>query len=167
MAVHNARDTAVSITSVALSGTHAGQFGRSHNCGTSLAAGANCTVSVVFKPASSRGKSAILTVNGTGGGLRTVELTGTGVTAAATYTVAPWSLSLGSRAVGTMSAAKTVTVQNTSSVTLSLNGIFIIGGQNPGQFARTTNCGISLAAGCSCTAIVVFKPPSEAPSPQA
>ena len=158
--VTNTSDAAVPITSVALSGAQAGQFGRSHNCGTSLAAGASCTVSVIFKPTSSGAKSAILSVNGTGGGLRTVDLTGTGVTASATYTVSPSSLSFGSRAVGTTSPAKIVTVHNTGSVALPLNGI-VLGGTNPGQFARTTNCGASLAAGASCTVSIVFKPTSK------
>ena len=158
--VTNISTTAVPITSVALSGANPGQFARTHNCGSSLAAGASCTVSVVFKPTSSGGKSAVLTVNGSGGGLRSVALTGTGVTTSALYTVSPSSLDFGSRAVGTTSAAKIVTVHNTGSVALPLNGI-VLGGANPGQFARTTNCGSSLAFGASCTVSVVFKPTSK------
>jgi Tol biopolymer transport system component len=158
--VANVSTAAVPITSVALSGANPGQFARTHNCGSSLAAGASCTVSVVFKPTSTGAKSAVLTVNGSGGGLRSVSLTGTGVTISATYTVSPSSLGFGSRAVGTTSPAKIVTVHNTGSVALPLSGI-TLGGTNPGQFARTTNCGSSLAAGASCTVSVVFKPTSK------
>jgi Tol biopolymer transport system component len=77
--VTNISAAAVAITGVTLAGTNPGQFARTHNCGTSLAAGASCTVNVVFKPTSIGAKSAVLNVNGGGGGLRSVTLTGTGV----------------------------------------------------------------------------------------
>jgi Tol biopolymer transport system component len=80
--VTNLSTAVVPITSVALSGSNPGQFSRTHTCGTALAAGAGCTVQVKFKPTSVGKKSAVLTVNGSGGGLRAVSLTGTGVKAA-------------------------------------------------------------------------------------
>ena len=78
--VTNVSAAAVPITSVALQGTQASQFARTHNCGSSLAAGASCTINVVFKPTSTGAKTATLNVNGTGGGLRSVALSGTGIT---------------------------------------------------------------------------------------
>jgi Tol biopolymer transport system component len=76
--VTNTGATAVPITSIALKGANPGQFSFTHNCGVSLAANASCTVRVVFKPTTRGAKSATLNVNGGGGGLRTVKLTGTG-----------------------------------------------------------------------------------------
>jgi Tol biopolymer transport system component len=77
--VTNVTRDPVAITGVTLSGRHPGQFSRTHDCGSTLAAGAKCTVNVVFRPTSIGRKTAYLFVNGGGAGLRTVELSGTGV----------------------------------------------------------------------------------------
>jgi probable HAF family extracellular repeat protein len=66
------------ITSIALTGTAAGQFSTTNNCGSSLAGHATCTIKVTFKPTTKGAKAATLNVNGGGGGLRTVNLNGTG-----------------------------------------------------------------------------------------
>jgi probable HAF family extracellular repeat protein len=69
----------VAISSVALTGAASGQFASTNNCGKSLAGHATCTIKVTFKPTTKGAKSAILNVNGGGGGLRVVILTGTGI----------------------------------------------------------------------------------------
>ncbi len=78
MTVTNTGPKAAAITSVALTGTAAGQFAQTNNCGKSLAGHATCTIKVTFKPTTKGAKSAFLNVNGGGGGLRSVNLTGTG-----------------------------------------------------------------------------------------
>jgi probable HAF family extracellular repeat protein len=74
----NTSASAVPITSIALVGTVPGQFVFTDNCGKSLAGKATCTMKVVFKPTAEGAKAAVLKVNGGGGGLRSVKLTGTG-----------------------------------------------------------------------------------------
>ncbi len=76
--VTNTGPKAAAITSVALTGTATGQFAQTNNCDKSLAGHAICTIKVTFKPTTKGAKSAFLNVNGGGGGLRTVTLTGTG-----------------------------------------------------------------------------------------
>ncbi len=68
----------VVITNIALTGLAAGQFAATNNCGKSLSGHATCTIKVTFKPTTKGAKSAVLNVNGGGGGLRSVTLTGTG-----------------------------------------------------------------------------------------
>jgi probable HAF family extracellular repeat protein len=68
----------VAITSITLKGTAAGQFASTNNCGSSLVGHATCTIGVTFTPTAKGAKSATLNVNGGGGGLRSVSLTGTG-----------------------------------------------------------------------------------------
>jgi hypothetical protein len=68
-------------------------------------------------------------------------------------TVSPGSLAFGSRTVGSTSPAQTVTVSNTG--TASATGLSV---GISGDYARTTTCGSSLAAGASCTASVTFTP---------
>jgi hypothetical protein len=61
-----------------LTGYTSGQFTSANNCGKSLTGHGTCTIKVTFKPTTKGAKSEFLNVNGGGGGLRTVSLTGTG-----------------------------------------------------------------------------------------
>ena len=55
-------------------------FVASHTCGTSVAVGASCTISVVLKPTTAGAKSGTLTVTAGGGAsAKTVALSGTGI----------------------------------------------------------------------------------------
>jgi probable HAF family extracellular repeat protein len=76
--VTNTSAKVVAVTSIALKGVAAGQFASTNNCGSSLVGQATCTIKVIFKPTTTGAKSATLNVNGGGGGLRVVSLTGTG-----------------------------------------------------------------------------------------
>ncbi|MDX6245480.1 MAG: hypothetical protein QOE76_3203, partial [Frankiales bacterium] len=67
-------------------------------------------------------------------------------------TVTPTSLSFGSQATGTTSNAQTVTVSNNGTGSQSVSAAI------SGQYADTTNCGSSLAAGSSCSYNVTFSP---------
>jgi hypothetical protein len=156
--IANTGTIALPISSTALTGSNPGQFSRSTNCPSQLAVGSSCTVTVVFKPTSAGAKSANLVVAlGDGAGNLTVALTGTGINYS--FSVSPSSLSFGNLARGSTSAAKNVTVTNTSSATLPIASV-ALGGNNPGQFTRTNNCPGNLSAGASCTVAVRFKPTS-------
>jgi hypothetical protein len=78
--------------------------------------------------------------------------TGTGG-GSATLTASPTSLSFGSVAVGSTSAAQTVTVHNTGTAAAAVSSI-----ATAAPFAQTNTCGTSIAAGASCTVSVTFKP---------
>ena len=69
----------LTITSIAASG----DFGQTNTCGTSVAAGANCTISVTFTPTAAGTRTGTLTVtdnnNAVAGSTQTVTLSGTGV----------------------------------------------------------------------------------------
>jgi probable HAF family extracellular repeat protein len=76
--VTNTSPNAVAITSIALRGTALKQFAFADHCGKSLAGHATCTLQAQFTPSTNGAKTAYLDVNGGGGGLRSVKLTGTG-----------------------------------------------------------------------------------------
>ena len=78
IAVRNNSASAVPITSVKLGGAGANQFASTNNCGSSVTGKGSCTIKVTFKPTSKGTKSATLSVNGGGGGLRVVTLSGAG-----------------------------------------------------------------------------------------
>jgi Cep192 domain 4 len=71
----NAGTVALSITRVTVSS----QYAQTNTCGTSVAGGASCTISVTFKPTTTGTHSGKVTItdNATGS-LKTVSLTGTG-----------------------------------------------------------------------------------------
>jgi len=77
--VQNTGTLALPITNITLSVANPGQFSQTNTCGTSVAVGATCTISVVFKPTWTGPIQATLNVNaGAGAGTQTVALTGTG-----------------------------------------------------------------------------------------
>ncbi len=154
--VTNSGTVALPITSIALGGTNPLQFSETNTCGTSVAVGGSCTVSVVFKPTRTGSMSATLNVAaGEGAGTQTVALTGTG--AVAPYTVSPTSLAFGNEYVNVSSAVQSLTVTNSGTVALPLTSI-TLAGTNPLQFSETNTCGTSVAVGATCTISVVFKP---------
>jgi hypothetical protein len=71
----------------------------------------------------------------------------------------PSTVSYGPQAVGTASAAQTITLTNTGTVSLFINSVSI-GGVNPLDFNRTDDqcIGLPVAAGASCTITTVFNP---------
>lgn len=73
------------------------------------------------------------------------------------YPVSPNSLAFGNVVRYATSAPMLVTVTNAGATALSIGSI-TLGGANPGQFARTSQCPSSLPAGGSCTVSVVFTP---------
>jgi YVTN family beta-propeller protein/probable HAF family extracellular repeat protein len=154
----NTGSLALPITNIARTGTNANQFAHSHDCGTSVAIGAACTISVTFRPTTAGAKVAAIRVNGgAGAGVQSVPLDGTGVVPS--FSIGPTTLAFGTQLRNTSSAPQSVTVTNTGSVQLPITSITLTG-TNPGQFLRTSNCVSPIAVGGSCTIDVVFRPTS-------
>jgi hypothetical protein len=91
----------------------------------------------------------------TAGALYTVE-SGMG-TNQDDVTFLPTNVSFANQAVGTASAAQSVTLSVSGPVALTIYGI-TIAGSNPGDFAQTNTCGSTVAAGANCTINVTFMP---------
>jgi hypothetical protein len=152
----NSGTAAFSISSIALTGANSGDFAQTNGCGSSVAAGAKCSISVTFKPTASGTRSAAVTfTDNASGSPQTVSLSGTGTAPIAS--VSPSSLAFAGQAVGSTSAAQTVTLTNTGTAALSISSIALTGA-NPGDFAQTNGCGSSVAAGAKCSISVTFKP---------
>jgi hypothetical protein len=149
----NTGSAALSITSIVASA----QFGQTDTCGSSVAAGGSCTISVTFTPTSTGPQSGTITItNNANGNPQTVNLTGTGtMTAAPAVSLSTTSLTFGSQQIGTTSAAQRLTVTNTGSAALSITSIVA-----SSQFGQTDTCGSSVATGGTCTISVTFTPAS-------
>ena len=158
----NTGNGALSITGISITGTNPTDFAQTNTCGSSLAAGASCTVSVTFTPASAANFTASLSIaDNASGSPQTLALSGTGVAAAAPgVSLSPATLTF-SAVAGATSAAQSTTLMNTGNATLSITGISIAG-TNASDFAETNTCGETLVAGASCTISVTFTPASAA-----
>ncbi len=149
--VSNPTGSAASVSSIAATG----DFSQTNTCGSSIAAGGSCTVSVTFAPTATGSRTGTLTVNA-GGVTNAVSLSGTGTSSSggsATLSASPTSVAFGSEAVRSTTAAQKVTVTNTGSAAASISSI-----SAGAPFAQTSTCGTSIAAGASCTVSVTFTP---------
>jgi hypothetical protein len=152
----NTGTAALSITSLALTGTNASDFAQSNTCGSSLAASSNCTISVTFTPAASGSRTASVSItDNASGSPQTVSLSGTGT--AVVVSLSPTSLAFGNQPVGMTSTAQTVTLSNTGNAALSITSLALTG-TNASDFAQSNTCGSSLAAGANCTIAAMFTP---------
>ncbi|HEY6292802.1 MAG TPA: choice-of-anchor D domain-containing protein [Terriglobia bacterium] len=152
----NTSGATLSITGVSITGTNAADFGQTNTCGSSLNAGASCTVSVIFTPAATGSRTASISVSDSGAGSpQTASLTGTGAQPAASLSAT--SLTFSGQILNTSSAPQAITLTNTGNATLTLSNI-AIGGTDGGDFSQTNNCGSSVSAGAACTINVTFKP---------
>ncbi|MBK6848835.1 MAG: choice-of-anchor D domain-containing protein [Proteobacteria bacterium] len=149
-----------------------GYPGTGGDCGTTLAAGATCTIVVAFAPTTTGPSNALLTLHhhdGTATLATTRALSGTGTgDAALAFADAPVR-DFGRHAVGaTRELALTVrnsgalaTVGELRSTVALTSGFSFKGGAFPGTGG---SCGPQLAAGASCTVVVSFVPAANGPA---
>ena len=152
----NSGDTTLTLYSVQLTGSNPGDFTLTNNCGSSLAASAQCTLAVTFAPSATGTRTAsVAFTDNASGSPQSLNLVGTGT--APVVGLSATTLTFGSQAVGASSPAQTVTLSNTGSAGLSIAGLAVTG-TNAGDFAQTNTCGSSVAAGGNCTIGVTFTP---------
>ncbi len=137
----------LTITSIVTSG----EFADTTTCTSSLAPNSACTITVTFSPATlgTIDGAVTLTDNATLG-VQVVNLSGKG---AAPATFAPTSLTFSSTAIGTTSAAKTITLTNSNAAltmgTITASGDYAV---------SATTCTGTIAASKTCTISVTFTP---------
>jgi hypothetical protein len=156
VSLSNPGTATLTISSIAVTGTNAGDFSQTNTCGGSVAAGANCSISVRFKPTATGNRSASVTItDDASGSPQSVSLTGTGT--APVVMLSMTSINFPGQLVTTASATQNVTLANNGSATLNITSITITGA-NSGDFSETNTCGASVAAATNCTISVTFKP---------
>jgi hypothetical protein len=125
-----------------------------NTCGTSLAAGVGCTVSVAFAPTASGMRTGSFSITDSVG-TQTASLTGLGMLPA-TDALAPTSLSFGAQVLNTASTGQQVTLTNAGDAALTLVAAQI----SSGDFTVVNGCGNSVAAHSTCALTVAFVPKS-------
>ena len=154
----NSGSAAVTITGIAITGSNSTSFVFANNCGTSLAAGAECTIHGHFEPMKPGALTAAITVTDSAvTSPQTIALSGTGTAPTAPVTLSASSLSYGTEAVGSSSGSQSVTVTNKGTAALTINSIAVTGAE-ASSFVFANNCGTGLAVGASCTIHGHFAP---------
>ena len=146
----NTGTTTLTISSIAASG----DFVAKDNCGSSVLPGKSCTIKVAFNPTDKGDRTGAVTItDDAANSPQVIALTGTGTV----VELSPRSVNFDDQKVGTISPPQRVTLTNTGSTRLNIQGI-AISGDNFGDFVETTTCGSSVPANSSCAIDVRFRP---------
>jgi hypothetical protein len=134
--------------------TTTGDFSESDTCSSGVAAAGTCSLAVTFAPKQPGQRlGSIIIEDNAQGSPHTIALVGTGFAGIAQISTS--ELTFSTQAVGTASAAQSVTVSNTGNNLLTFSGI-----QTTGDFAQSNNCSSLAANGGSCSIQITFKPSS-------
>lgn len=155
----NTGTAALSISSI----TATSGFAVTHNCGASLAAAANCTLSVTFTPAGLGAASgSVSVVSNAAGSPHAVSLSGTGVVASPVLAWLPstTTVAFGDLTVGASATTQTVSLLNQGPGAVTLSGFTLAGVQAADFSVSGGTCAVSgsLAQGASCTLTLAFGP---------
>jgi len=147
----NTASAALTITSIVANG----DFAQTNGCGTALAAGASCTISVTFTPIAAGPRNGNLTVTSNAiGSPQVVSLGGTGIAVLAPeVSLSTASLSFAAQNIGTTSTTQSVIVTNIGAAVLNLGNFAI-----SGDFGQSSDCSSSVVPGANCSFSVAFTP---------
>jgi hypothetical protein len=149
LTVKNISTSAVNFTSIAV----VGNYSQTNTCGTSLAAGASCAVTVTFSPIGSESGfeyGNLILTDSDPASPQTVWLKGT----ATQVSMAPNGLSFPATAVGTTSAPLKMNFQNLGNATVNLGTMTVTG---PFTISSTT-CSTTVGPLGKCSISVTFSP---------
>jgi len=155
----NNGNAALSIFSIGLAGSNPANFSENSNCGTSVATGGTCTITVTFTPSSAASYSAGVSISDNApGSPQMITLAGTGVGTGAVGTLSAASLEFGNQTTGTTSGGQTVTLTNTGNASLTFSAIAA-----PAPFAifapgTTCSTSVPVAPAGFCAVTIVFSP---------
>ena len=156
-------DQALSLNTISISGTNASEFSETDNCQapTVLQPSKTCTIMVMFTPAATGMRQAVLTTTDNAPGPpQSVQLSGLGVAPPPpqpAVTLIPGTLTFPTISQGTTSGSMKVTVTNSGNATLHITSV-VVGGNNPKDFSSVNNCVGAFAAKLGCTINVTFAP---------
>jgi hypothetical protein len=150
----NERNAPLNIAGISASG----DFAETDTCGTSLAAGLTCAISVTFAPTAPLSRIGSVTItDDASNSPQTLTLSGIGVGPAVTL---GGTGGLGNQLVTISSTAQVISVTNSGNAPLTISSI-AIGGTNSGDFMQTNTCpgsNATLGANANCTISVTFTP---------
>jgi hypothetical protein len=152
--VTNTGSSTLTINKIYVGGMNPVDFTETNNCGSALAPGASCRVTVTFAPSTKNGRQAGLGISTPDpASPDAVGLHGIGTL----VSLSTFALNFGHLAVGTTGSPQSIILTNVGDTQLNFNGI-AIAGANADDFLQTNNCGTSIPAQASCAITLRFKP---------
>jgi len=154
----NTGETALSISSIAITGNNATDFDEHNKCPSSIPPGKGCTIHVSFKPTAPGQRTAALNITDDApGSPQSVPMSGFGLKRGPNATLLPSSLNFGRVLVDHASSPQQTTLSNFGTETLHIIRIAITG-TNKGDFSQQNNCPKNLPSTKSCSIDVTFTP---------
>jgi phospholipase C len=151
VSLKNSLGTPLAILNIVTSGDYL----TTSTCGSSVAAGGSCTLTVRFAPTAPGTRSGTITINDSAvTSPQVFPLTGTGL---APITFSPSNVVFPDQVVYTRSAAQNVTLTGTGNLYLNISSVSITGAYS-NDFTILSTCGKSLAVGATCTFTLTFAP---------
>jgi hypothetical protein len=136
-----------------VTGANATDFKVTNTCGASVAAGASCTITVIFTPAAVGTRTAQINISESAdSNALVITLTGTGIQPQ--VSASPASVLFPAQIVGTTSSAQLVTLTNPGTSALTITGVAMEGT----DFTFTSACTGTLQPNQQCTISVQFAP---------
>jgi ASPM-SPD-2-Hydin domain-containing protein/centrosomal CEP192-like protein len=152
--VKNSSASSLSISGITASGNYTAAGSGAAPCGGPLGAGASCTMTVTFNPSiNGTIKGSVAIANSTAVNPQIYNVSGAAVLP---LSFSPASLTFAAQPLGSTSTAKTVTLTNNASTTMSIG--FVASGDYAAFPTGATPCGASLGAHAKCTIGVTFTP---------
>ncbi|MFC5860825.1 beta strand repeat-containing protein [Acidicapsa dinghuensis] len=131
----------------------------SGSCGSTLAAGASCAITVTFSPKTAGVLTGVVTLSSSSVGVPSVAIqaSGTGL-APASLALTPSPVNFPSVELGVTSPSQTVTVTNSGGQSLGGLAISLTGSESQDFVLGANTCTATLAAGASCAVSITFTP---------
>jgi hypothetical protein len=155
----NSSQTSTYIGNIEFSGNNAQDFSQTNNCGSKLAAGATCTITVTFV-ANNDGSFNLtaMSIPENGGRLQSVGLSGTASGSNPVVQLSSKALNWGTQPVGQPSAPASVKLTNIGNKSLTSLGVAVTGA-NAADFAISSNsCRATEKEDASCIVSIIFTP---------
>jgi hypothetical protein len=153
--ITNTGSQTLNLNSITLTGANPGDFLMTNPCGSTLAVGASCTVTVNFRPTMQGVRTASVAVSDNAANSpQMVALSGTGNALHVSNNL----LSFGNVTVGT-SSSLSLTLRNLGSRTILLSQIRFIA--NAADYSQSNDCNGRISVRSSCTMTVTFTPQTQ------
>jgi len=150
----NKGSAALSLTSITITGTYFTSFSQTNTCGTSVAVGASCVITVTFKPTAAGSLTAAIKIaDNASGSPQMVPLSG----GSSAVGLSAGSLTFPLTTIGVAAPTQQITLTNKSNSAFSLTGI-AVAGTDASSFSETNTCAATIASAASCVITVTFDP---------
>jgi hypothetical protein len=149
LTITNSGNAPSNAMSLYIAGAYGADFRQTNNCGANLAAGASCTVNLMFSPSVSAAEQASLFISAANATQQSVALSGTG-------TIQSFLINSSGPSTSTVPTGQPATYQFNMAATNSFNGQVTLSCTNLPQYASCTFTPATLTLGTGGTASVTL-----------